>query len=68
MSMQSLKHEIVAAVRVVLNNPKMRVKDLLAWSNGTNTPNGPDEIEIKVRAIDMNWSCIVPKSCDKRKK
>lgn len=34
MGMRKLESELVAEARVLFNNPKLRVKDMLEWSTG----------------------------------
>jgi hypothetical protein len=65
MSMQSLEREIVYEARTVLNNAKLRTKDLQEWATHEIQPqDGETVIHI---AAGLNVWIAVKKECDKRK-
>lgn len=53
MSMSSFESQIWRQLQRILNNPRMRKKDLLEWSSGDVTP-GDGEIAIRVDALGVN--------------
>lgn len=61
MSIASLERELVYHARVILNNQKLRVKDLLEWSSG---PVAPRDGEIELRINELN--CVFAAGTDKR--
>jgi len=63
MSMATLEREILAQSRLLLKNPKLKMKDILEWSTGTVVPR-KDEIE--VRAPDPGVNICILKVHDKR--
>lgn len=68
MSMSSLERDLAARLRVILDNPKLRVKDLLAWQSGTTwSYEAPRDEEILVFEPYYSITCLVPKSADHRK-
>lgn len=66
MSMRDIERAIVAEAAVLLNNRKLRLKDLMAWQNAPIKDAREDEVVIEVPALGVNWSACFPKSCDKR--
>ena len=68
MSMKTLESELAARLRVILNNPKLRVKDLIAWQCGTGwTYEPPYDDEVLVFEPYLSITCLIKKSVDKRK-
>lgn len=65
MSRQEIERAILEALKTTLGNKKLRLKDLMEWSNGWPTPQD-GEILVEVEALDMTWRCCVPASADKR--
>ena len=65
MSMATLKREIVAEARMVLENQKLRKKDLLEWSSG-KVKAEKGEVALYLRKMGVNI-CVL-EACDKRKK
>lgn len=63
--MATLERAIVQEARMVLHNPKLRIKDLLAWSTGPEEPDGADEVGIHLPIHKINL--VVLKIYDKRK-
>jgi hypothetical protein len=63
MSMASLERAILAAARVELCNPRLRMKDITEWTTGDPTPQ---EGEIVVWIKDPGVSICVAKAMDKR--
>ena len=66
MSMRDIERAIVAEAAVLLNNRKLRLKDLMEWRNAPITNPREDEIVLEVPASGVNWSACFQKSCDKR--
>ena len=64
MSLATLEREIVGEARVVLKNPKLRLKDLLEWSTG-DIKTGEGEVTIRIGA-GLNVNATFPAACDKR--
>jgi len=63
-SIASLEREIVYYARIVLKNPKLRVKDLQEWATHEIKPeDGEIVVEIKE---GLNVYIAVKKECDKR--
>lgn len=63
MSMATLEREILAQAKLLLKNPKLRMKDILEWSTGVVVPR-KDEIEF--RLPDPGCNVCVAKVHDKR--
>ena len=61
-----LERGILAELKTILCNSKLRMKDLYEWSSGPVTPRD-GEIAVDVKVFDMTWHCCVPASADKRK-
>ena len=69
MSMATLEREIVDKIRVFLNNPKFKKKDLLAWCTSDDKgvqPRNESEIKVYLPSLDIFFCC--KKSLDKRGK
>lgn len=64
MSMATLERAIVASARVVLKNPKLRLKDLMEWRTAEIKP---EKGEVVVYVKDPGVWVAVKKECDKRK-
>lgn len=61
-----IERDIVARLRTELNNPKLRLKDLLEWSTG---PVKPGDGEISLSPLPGTiYHVTVPAVCDKRVK
>lgn len=65
MSLRTLETAIVAGARIVLNNPKLRLKDLLEWRTSKLEPQ---DGEVTIRVDDPAVWATFPASCDKRAK
>ena len=63
MSLATLERAIVISARGVLNNPKLRLKDLLEWSTSKVKSR---EGEVAVYVPDPGAWAVFPKACDKR--
>lgn len=64
MSMATLERAVLAGARLVLENPKLKMKEILEWSTGSiKTEPG----EITIRVPDPGVNVAVKKECDKRK-
>lgn len=63
MSLSRVEKAIWAEAKRVLNNPKMKLKELLEWSTGSVDAA---EGETSVRLPEHGVNIIVPSSCDKR--
>lgn len=63
MSMATLEREILAQAKLLLNNPELKMKDILEWSTGTVVPR-KDEIKFRLPQIPCN--VCVAKANDKR--
>ena len=63
MSMQALERQIRLKAAEILANPKLRNKDLLAWSTG---PVEPEEGEIVIRCERLGINVCVAAEHDKR--
>ncbi len=64
MSLATLERAILASAKIVLKNPKLKMKDLLEWSTSDIKPK--DDTEIVVRIPDPGVNICVPKAADKR--
>ena len=67
MSMASLEREIVGEAKRLLNNPKLKMADLLEWSSSRATVQGnlePNDVMIEVPAFKV-WAAF-PKAADRR--
>jgi len=64
-SIRDIERAITAAAREQLRNPKLRLKDLLAWQNGEIEPRD-GEVVVEVDALGMHWWCVFERRCDKR--
>lgn len=65
MSLATLEKAIWREAQKVLNNPKMKLKELLEWSTGSIKPQ---DGEIVVSLPESQCNVAVPASCDKRVK
>lgn len=63
MNMQALERQIRLEAAEILANPKLRNKDLLAWSNG---PVEPEDGEIVIRCERLGVNVCVAAEHDKR--
>ena len=63
MSIATLERAVVAGAREVLNNPKLRVKDLLEWSTSKVQPH---DGEVVIFVPDLGTWAAFPKACDHR--
>lgn len=63
MSMATLERAVLDGAREVLNNPKLRKKDLMEWSTGDIEP---EDGEIVVNVPDPGVFVCVKKEHDKR--
>lgn len=64
MSIASLEKELRDNLQIVLKNPKLKIKDILAWSSGKCEPMDDSEIEVRDEKLQLN--CVVKKTVDKR--
>lgn len=64
MSLRSLEKAIWTELKVVLNNPKIRLKDMLEWS--THTIHAAEEGEIVLELKDPAVFVCVKAELDKR--
>jgi hypothetical protein len=64
MSMATLERVILQNARTVLNNPKLKMANILEWSTGEVKPRAG---EIIVRIPDPGVNICVNVICDKRK-
>ena len=65
MSFVTLERAVLAEARELLSNPKLRQKDLLAWSTGPVNIESDDEKIVHLPGLSIN--VIILASCDKRK-
>ena len=66
MSLSSdLERSILAELKTLLCNRKLRMKDLYEWSSGPVTPRA-GEIAVDVKLYNTVWHCCVPESAEKR--
>jgi hypothetical protein len=63
--MRQLRLAILAAAAGALNNAALKQKHLLAYSSGELEAR-EGEVLIHVSALDVRWSVVVPRECDKR--
>ena len=63
MSMATLERAVLAGAKTVLNNPRLKMKDILEWSTGDITPQ---DGEIVVHVPDPGVFVAVKKENDKR--
>jgi hypothetical protein len=64
MSMATLERAVLAGAKVALNNPKLRLKDIMEWSSGDIKPH---DGEIVVHVCDPGVFVAVKTESDKRK-
>lgn len=64
MSLSPLEREILAQLKVIVKNSKLREKDLLEWSTGGIKAQ---EGEVLVRLPSLSINVCIPKNQDKRK-
>lgn len=63
MSMATLERAILAGAKEVLNNKKLRMKDIMEWSTGDLKPN---DGEVCIMIPDLDVNVCVKVECDKR--
>ena len=63
MSMQTLERAILAEAKTVLNNPKLKMKDIMEWSTG---PVKAEDGEVIVELPGLGVNVAVAKSNDLR--
>ncbi|HUW35248.1 MAG TPA: hypothetical protein VM223_26865 [Planctomycetota bacterium] len=67
MSMQTLEREILAEAKVVFNNPKLRLKDILQWSSSEKVVKDNLQAGEVMASLPIGvWICVA-KAHDKRK-
>ena len=66
MAKRDIERGIRIAAAEILKNPRLRNKDILAWSNGTLPVVDDTEIHITVEAFNMTWNVAVDAAADKR--
>lgn len=64
MSMATLERAVLAGAKIVFNNPKLRMKDILEWSTGKVKA---EEGEVVARVDDPGVYVAISKEHDKRK-
>ena len=64
MSMATLERAVLAGARIVFNNPKLKMKDILEWSTAKIEP-GEDEVTASVPDPGVNVTVLA--LLDKRK-
>lgn len=64
MSMRTLEAAILAEAKVILQNPKLRQKDILEWNTGTIKPQKGETVVRVPTGADV----AVKTEMDKRKK
>ncbi len=65
MSFKEVEKAVWKEAKVVFNNPKLRLKDILEWSTGNPKPETDKEVVAKLP--DIGVSVCVLKVHDKRK-
>jgi hypothetical protein len=63
MSLRSFETLILAAAKITLNNPKLRLKDIAEWSTGEVKPH---EGEIVIALTEPRVNIAVLKTHDRR--
>ena len=66
MSQATLERVIVASARVILKNPQLRQKDLIAWGMAKSWASAESSDEVSIHVPDQGCWAVFPKSCDKR--
>ncbi len=67
MSLAKLEKQIWMETREVFNNPKLRLKDLLEWSNREAAIKvNLEDTEVMAALPRLGVWVAVPRSCDKR--
>ena len=62
MTMRDIERALIEAVRAKTNRPKLRLKDLLAWSSGDLDANdGEDRVIVSVPGMERVVA-IIPKA------
>jgi hypothetical protein len=64
MSLRDLENAILAGAKTVLNNPKLKRKDIMEWSTGDIKPH---DGEVVIYIPDPGVNISVMKEHDKRK-
>ncbi len=64
MTMRDLERATWQEAKVVFNNPKLRLKDLLEWSTGDVKPESDDEVVAILP--ELRLSVCIDKKHDKR--
>ncbi len=64
MTMRDLERATWQEAKVVFNNPKLRLKDLLEWSTGDVKPESDDEVVAILPELQL--SVCIDKKHDKR--
>ncbi len=63
--MNDIERRLWQEVKVIVKNPKLRLKDIREWTSGK-----PKQLEgetvIKVNAYQMEWSVVILSDLDKR--
>jgi len=66
MSMRSLEREILSEAKTLFKNPKLRLKDLMEWSDSEEVVRGNCQDDEIVAELPIGvWACIA-KSNDRR--
>jgi hypothetical protein len=67
MSFATLERAVLKETRAVLNNPKIKQRDIIEWSTGDITPSSNSD-EIVVRLPELSVNVIVFSEHDRRGK
>lgn len=66
MAVSPIEKQIVAELRAITQNKKLKASDVMEWSNSYETVmkkiQPEAEIYIEVKALGMTWHCAVLKS------
>lgn len=65
MSMATLEREITQEAKILFNNPKLRKKDILAWSTGDIKKEGETDCIATIQKLSIQ--VCIHKDFDKRK-
>lgn len=58
MSMASLERAVLVGARIALNNPKLKMKEIMEWSTGTIEPHA-GEVVVNVPDPGVNVAVLV---------
>ena len=68
MTMRDIERAVWRATANVVENPKLRMKDVLEFVSAPGDVDLiEDEVAVEVDTLGTKWKVAIPKSCDNRK-